>query len=156
MKKFNVGDKVQVVRMDISDVGYDRNCCFQNNYLGKTGTVESIQATDSKDEFILGVSFDDTFILNEHFAVNSKWVELMKRPYNGKVICVEANDNSLFKLGKIYKVVEGRLYDESKDPWSVRVYSIEDINHLVNSPVDAGVKFIEFKGYADTGKDKNE
>lgn len=156
MEKFNVGDKVQVVRMDISDVGYDRNCCFQNIYLGKTGTVESIQATDSKDEFILGVNFDDVFIFNTYSTVNSKWVELMKRPYNGKVICIQAKDNSFFKLGKIYKVVEGRLHDESKDPWHVPVYSIEDINHLVNSPVDVGIKFIEFKGYADTGKDKNE
>lgn len=125
MENFEVGDTIKVVRMDISDHGYlgteDQLQC-----LGKNGTVERINE-------VLGLMV--VKFRHKTCSINPKWVELVERgrkPYESR----------LFKVGKVYKVVNGELYDES--------------NRLVNTPCDLGTRFIEFKGYADTGKEKNE
>lgn len=144
MEKFHAGDIVKVVRMDIKDIGYtgikDQKLC-----LGEKGKVVTV----SEKVGVIAVNFN-----NCTFSINPKWVELVERrrkPYNGKVVCVGCDTDkvTLFKIGKVYKVIDGDLYDETMSTWRTASYSIDDINRMVNTPCNLGLKFIEFKGYAD-------
>lgn len=66
--------------------------------------------------------------------------------WTGKVIYTGPYDTYYFKVGKVYKVENGILYDNTTRPWyGYRFYSLKELNATV-LPFGS---FIEYKGGAD-------
>lgn len=67
-----------------------------------------------------------------------------KEKYNGKVICIENEDNPFFTIGRIYNVINGVFIGDRTSEWTnddKYFYSLEEINDYFK---DYGnVKFIE-------------
>lgn len=66
--------------------------------------------------------------------------------WTGKVVYIGPHDTILFKVGKVYNVINGLLHDETPEPWCTyeRIKSFEDLKHRIWS-----ADFIEYKGGAD-------
>lgn len=66
--------------------------------------------------------------------------------WRGKVVYVGPHDTNFFKIGKVYNVIDGMLYDETPIPWGTwnRIESFEDLAKIVHA-----ADFIEYKGGAD-------
>jgi hypothetical protein len=152
MSKFEVGDKVKIICLDKKNHLYVH---LMNEWLGKQGELLGIDINSS--EAI--VKIDDGFGL----WMPMSWLKLVKKKkkyWTGKVICVDNgvdsfSDPKLFTTGKVYEVKEGLLFDDTNTPLSSRRY--ETLNKLINDMAQRGArKFIEFKGFADTGKEEKQ
>ena len=145
MAKFEVGDKVMVVKLDLSWYA-----CFSNmgHLLGKTGVIIE---SDCNGEDSFYIYFDDC---RKYYHLKPDWLELVekkKKGWNGKVVCVKSHrpNMDLFTVGKVSDVVDGKIFDNSgtfyngADESAIR--SLKDLLEMTESFYD----FIVFKGFAD-------
>lgn len=152
MSKFEVGDKVKVICLDKRHHLYVHP---MREWLGKQGELLSIDINSNDAVVKLGNGLCLWMPMNW-----LKLVEKKKKYWTGKVICVDNGVDGfsgpkLFTTGKVYEVKEGLLFDNTNTPLSSRRY--ETSNKLIDDMAKCGArKFIEFKGFADTGKDNHE
>lgn len=131
--KFEVGDKVHFCYLDA------HNELFQPELTDVFDQEGIIVAIDG--DYSLAVKFE-----KRTFELNVDWIELVekaKKPWNGKVVCVDSHSN-FFTKGKIYEVKTGYLYDDSKTPYFAGNRYYDCPNHTLTYSAE----FIEFKGFA--------
>ena len=140
-KLFHVGDKVRVVKYTMY------NDCYINDVMKKIfGEVITVKYDCWSDRVMCSFGIDGE---SYTFTFLNEWLELAekaKKPWNGKVICVES-ESMFFTKGKIYNVINGKLYDDSQTPYSHELTECpnEAISQVTICPV---ANFIEFKGEA--------
>lgn len=135
--KFEVGDKVRIVKLDVTG-----DLCVRNAMKKALGEFGVVRPRLNGGTSVAEAVFVETEDGNSYFYM-PEWLELVekaKKPWNGKVICVDSR-NRYFTIGKIYEVKKGELYDDSKTPFTHFLY----YNCPTNAP---GAYFVEFKGFA--------
>lgn len=142
MEKFEVGDKVKLVRLDIKDRLYVSK---MNEFLGKTMTVT---------HYYIGRGFLDIRVKESNLWFNADWLELVenkKKGWTGQVVCTSIAYPcfEFFTPGKVYDVNDGLLIDDTGTPYEpIRFNSVNDIiDYFIT------YRFIEFKGF---NKNKEE
>lgn len=145
MKKFEVGDTVQVVKADYEERQSAALSVCNHNLMANTGVI--IAETDRDGDCF--VQFSER---GKRF-VPAAWLKLVKKAekyWTGKVVCIKADSCSAFKLGKAYAIENGEIKIGRNESLNYKIKSIDDLNSRYVS------QFMEFKGFADEGKDKNE
>lgn len=148
MEKFEIGDKVKVVRLDTTKNDYVSDL---NQYLGCAGTICKTQYTGSE----LLVEFDS----GNSWWFYPDWLELVekkKKGWSGKIVVIDAPKLPPFDLcryepGKVYTVKDGRIEVEhwlSKIP--MKNAAFEDIRDWFSR---RAVNVIEFKGFCENGRE---
>jgi hypothetical protein len=151
MEKFKVGDKVKIVRMDTKWSAYQK---VLNKYIGTIGKIVKTEGLVSDDDPYHDVEFLDGLT----FSIKDEWLELVEKKktgWNGKVVCVNIKPmviscRRFFSVGKVYKVVNGKLLDDDNNinnPWTGVLDPIKDFNDLIERTKNY-YDFIEFKGFA--------
>lgn len=149
MDKFEVGDKVKVVRLDVTKPDY---VSALNQYLGRTGTIRGTQFFGSE----LLVEFDN----GSSYYFYPEWLELVekkKKGWSGKIVIVSTAQPPLFpgkyqcEPGNVYTVKDGSI---QVLPWysvtPLRNFTFEDIQDWFSR---RAVNVIEFKGFCKNGKE---
>lgn len=149
MEKFEIGDKVKVVRMDMTQPDYVSDL---NQYLGCTGII--------RDTYFFGnellIKFDD----GNSWWFYPDWLELVEKKrkgWTGKIVIVNAPKQPVFfdeypyKPGNVYTVKDGTI---QVFPWLHKTPSqngtFEDIRDWFSM---RSVNVIEFKGFCENGKE---
>ena len=138
MEKFEAGDKVKLVRLDIKDRLYVSE---MNEFLGKTMTVKGY--TKCCGRF-------DVFLKEANLWFNPEWLELVekkKKGWTGQVVCTSTTYPCFvfFTPGKVYDVKDGLLIDDTGTPYEpIQFNSVNDIINYFET-----YSFIEFKGFND-------
>lgn len=148
MEKFEVGDKVKVVRLDTTRTDYVSDL---KKYLGCVGTIRDTQIIGSE----LRVEFDN----GASWWFYPDWLELVEKKqkgWTGKVVCTKVNYPcaNYFEIGKVYEVIAGRLIDETGTPYD-NEYSYISAAALIKYFEERSdfYRFIEFKGFCKNGKE---
>ena len=149
MENFEIGDKVKVVRLDVTKPDYVSDL---NRYLGCTGTINDKQFSGNE----LLVEFDN----GNSWYFYPEWLELVEKKKNGwsgKIVIVNAPKRPVFfdehpyKPGNVYTVKNGTI---QVFPWLNKTPSqnstFEDIRDWFSWRV---VNVIEFKGFCENGKE---
>jgi len=141
MEKFEIGDKVKLIRLDTKGRLY---VTMMNEFLGQTMTVARCERCHGH----LDVRLEEA-----HLWFNPEWLELVekkKKGWTGQVVCTEVHDPCLncFELGKVYDVKNGLLIDRTGTPYSdtVRYNSAVDLIQRFEK-YNEYYRFIEFKGF---------
>lgn len=149
MRKFEIGDTVQVVKANYEERPMAALSICNRDLISRIGVIETEMDRDG-DCF---VSFPESFITTEKYYVPVNWLKLVKKAekyWTGKVVCIKADSCSAFKLGKAYTIENGAIKVGRNEALNSKIKSIDDLNSRHVS------QFMEFKGFADEGKDKNE
>ena len=149
MEKFESGNKVKVVRLDVTKPDYVSDL---NQYLGRTGTIHDTQFFGSE----LLVEFDD----GNSWWFYPDWLELVekkKKGWTGKIVVIDAPklsppfDSYRYEPGIVYTVKAGSI---QVLPWfskkPLQNSTFEDIRDWFSR---RAVKVIEFKGFCKNGKE---
>ena len=147
MEKFEIGDKVKIVRMDTTRTDYVSDL---NKYLGCVGTICATQIIGSE----LRVEFDN----GASWWFYQDWLELVEKKqkgWTGKVVCTKVDYpcGNYFEIGKVYEVKNGLLIDKTGTSYtSTRYDSAADLIKYFekNNQVYC---FVEFKGFCKNGKE---
>lgn len=154
MKKFEVGDKVKLTRLDVTNYLYVPS---MNKYLGQIGTIRSRTCPE-----YIEVNFGDVYT----FSYPVDWFELVeKHPdyWNGRFIVVgECSTRSWLHprmqpvtIGKVYELKDGKVTLD--DGRVIKNYNYKTFDAFASCLRDFGVRVIEFKGFVRIeGKGKNE
>lgn len=155
--KFEVGDKVKLVRLDVNDSIY---VPAMNKYLGRIGVVVYILVD-------IIVRFDDE--PNGCFFISDNWLELVEKHkpepeyWNGQFIVIKEcltkpgylsmrND---VVIGKVYTLNDGKMTLERGR--LCQNYNYKTFGEFAKRLRDFGAEIIEFKGFCkNEGKDHNE
>lgn len=147
MNKFEVGDKVKIIRMDTKWSAYQK---WLNKYIGKIGEIVKNESLVSDDDPYHDVEFLD----GQVFSMKDEWLELVEKKkkeyWNGKMICT-LSEGLYFTKGKIYDVRNGIMFDDSGTGYNMYGYddgysNPEEITKSAHE--DGHYEFIEFKGFA--------
>lgn len=146
MKKFEIGDTVQVVKADYEERQSAALSVCNHNLMANTGVI--IAETDRDGDCFVRFSEQVRF-------VPAAWLKLVKKAekyWTGKVVCIGNGPGSNFKTGKVYTINNGTIAAYYNG--FALINGIKNVDDLNNKYTEA--KFMEFKGFADEGKDKNE
>lgn len=148
MEKFEIGDKVKIVRLDTTRTDYVSDL---KKYLGCVGTIRATQIIRSE----LMVEFDS----GASWYFYPEWLELVakkKKGWTGKVVCTEVNYPcaNFFEIGKVYEVKNGYLIDRTGTPYD-NVHSYNSAADLIQyfEKNSNYYRFVEFKGFCKNGKE---
>ena len=143
MEKFEIGDTVKLVRLDIKDRLYVSS---MNKFLGETMTVTRCE--QCRDHL-------DIQLKESTLWFNPEWFELVekkKKGWTGQVVCTSSTCSFMeyFTPGKVYDVKNGLLIDETGTPYkSIRFNSVNDIiDYFIT------YRFIEFKGFNENKEER--
>ena len=154
MKKFEIGDKVKLTKLDTTNFWYVPS---MNEYLGQIGTIKGNNISGSID-----VIFNDKYI----FSYPANWFELVEKHkayWNGQFVVVgECQTKSLIHpkmqpvtIGKVYELKDGKVTLD--DGRVIQNYHYKNFDDFAARLRDFGVRIIEFKGFCrNEGKGKNE
>lgn len=140
MEKFEIGDKVKLVRLDVKDRLYVK---MMNEFLGKKMTVR--KCTMYNDFLDVGVKENNLWF-------NADWLELVEKKKNGwtgQVVCVAitCHCGEYFTPGKVYNVKDGYLIDKTGAPYTPTLFnSVNSLIAYFETP-PRPYRFIEFKGF---------
>ena len=155
MNKFEVGDKVKVVRLDVNNRIY---IPALSKHLGNMGTIK-FKEVDNE----VAVTFDN----GQFWYFNTDWLELVEKHkpeyWSGKFIVVGRcltkpwypsvlND---VVIGKVYTLNDGKMTLERGR--LCQNYNYKTFGEFAKRLRDFGAEIIEFKGFCkNEGKDHNE
>ena len=148
MEKFEIDDKVKVVRLDTTRTDYVSDL---NKYLGCVGIIRAMQIIGKE----LCVEFDN----GASWWFCPDWLELVKKKqkgWTGKVVCTEVYFPCMnyFEIGKVYEVKNGLLIDKTGTPYD-SVHPYDSAADLIQNfeKYNKYYRFIEFKGFCKNGKE---
>lgn len=122
---------------DSYDIHITSNGVYTNCLYKKNGEIVSSSRAKLNQES------RDVFDIKEGARLCIERLE-NKEKYNGKVICIESEDNPFFTIGRIYNVINGVFIENCTKEWNnddKYFYSLEEINDYFK---DYGnVKFIK-------------
>ena len=139
MEKFEVGDKVKLVRLDVKDRLYVSS---MNKFLGETMTVTRCE--QCRDHL-------DIQLKESTLWFNPEWFELVEKKrkgWTGQVVCTSTTYPffDFFTPGKVYDVKYGYLIDKTGTPYMPLQFN--SANDLINYfETNTNYRFIEFKGF---------
>ena len=141
MAKFEVGDNVKIVRMDVNWYAYAPRMRY---ILGEVGFIVECNCPVGNP----CIKFAD----GNEFYVPDGWFELVekaKKGWTGKVICteVDAPCYDMFEVGKVYDVIDGKLISCNSKPYPSNHWTFTSAENIDERVRHYG--FIEFKGFAE-------
>jgi len=150
MEKFEIGDKVKVVKLDVTEPDYVSDL---NQYLGCTGIVRDTQFFGSE----LLVKFDD----GNSWYFYPDWLELVekkKKGWTGRIVVAgrlydnfPSCEEPPVETGKVYRVINGQIIlDHGKRIIPKNNETFDDICRYMSGHQ---VSIIEFKGFCINGKE---
>lgn len=125
------------ITKDLYDIHITSNGVYTNCLYKKNGEIVSSSRAKLNQES------SDVFDIKEGARLCIERLE-NKEKYNGKVICIESEDNPFFTIGKIYNVINGELIEDCASKWNnddKYFHSLEEINDYFK--VYGNVKFIK-------------
>lgn len=148
MVKFEVGDTVQVVKADYEERQRAALSICNHELISRIGVIETEMDRDG-DCLVYFPS-----IGTDSYYVPANWLRLVKKAekyWTGKVVCIKTDSCSAFKPGKAYAIENGEIKVGRNESLNFKIKNLDDLNSRCYVS-----KFMEFKGFADEGKDKNE
>ena len=148
MAKFEIGDTVQVVKADYEERPNAAVSICKCKLISLIGVIET--ETDRDGDCLVYFPIIGSM---DRYYVPANWLKLVKKAekyWTGKVVCIKADSCSAFKLGKAYAIENGEIKIGRNESLNYKIKTLDDLNSRYVS------KFVEFKGFADEGKDKNE
>lgn len=150
MEKFEIGDKVKVVRLDTTKTDYVPEL---NAYLGRTGIIRDTQKLGSE----LRVEFDN----GNTWWFYPEWLELVekkKKGWAGKIVVAgrlydhfPSCEEPHVETGKVYSVNNGQIIlDHGRRIIPKNNETFDDIRRWMSGHQ---VSVIEFKGFCKNGKE---
>ena len=142
MEKFEIGDKVKIIRMDTRWYNYVPDL---TKYLGITGIVKESSPKQVR------VEFDD----GDSWWFDSDWLKNQKG-WTGKIIVVGVKPNayytpSHFTPGQVYTVEDGHI---KITPYhSITPYLASTFEDIWNWFRGRCIEVLEFKGFCKNGKE---
>lgn len=109
---------------DSYDIHITSNGVYTNCLYKKNGEIVSSSRAKLNQES------SDVFDIKEGARLCIERLE-NKEKYNGKVICIESEDNPFFTVGRIYSVINGVCIGDCTSEWNnddKYFYSLEEIN----------------------------
>lgn len=138
MAKFEVGDKVKVVKLDCNWVGW---CDELKNYIGKTGIIIG---------FSFGMEARSVQFEDKWYNFPIEWLEPIEScDCNGQVFIVDADCSAELETGKVYNVKDGYLMIEKGHYNPLPFHKMKDLLTWLAGPDRPHIQAIEFKGFAD-------
>jgi hypothetical protein len=155
--EFKKGDKVKFVKIDAESELFNE---YKMKYFNKIGTIVNDKPWPGRQN-VVTVNFEDKNAFVKNCMLDARW--LKREFWTGKIVCTYSDNNYYFEKGKIYTVRDGILIDNI----GYRMYRMSGMGfeserylncpkHIYAAFDRAQYDFIEFKGFADEGKDKNE
>ena len=117
------GLECESITKDSYDIHITSNGVYTNCLYKKNGEIVSSSRAKLNQES------SDVFDIKEGARLCIERLE-NKEKYNGKVICIESEDNPFFTIGRIYNVING-VFINGTSEWSndgKYFYSLEEIN----------------------------
>lgn len=139
MAKFELGDKVKVVKLDCNWVDW---CDELANYIGRTGIIKRFYFREQ------GVQFEDGMRWN----FPEDWLELVEKAKmgcDGQVFIVDKDTSVELEAGKVYDVKDGYLMNGGRCYNLMPYSSIKDLLTWLAGHDRPHIQAIEFKGFAD-------
>lgn len=129
-------DKDNTWAIVIEPALYDRELTWATLYInGRNAQRTIVSRWHDEDEYDVGVAAYE--VVKKMFDIKDKRLEkvdetAIAKPkwFNGKVVCVK--NESDFTVGKIYKVVDGGLYDDTGSYWD-KFEDVEWLNKVMAS-----------------------
>ena len=120
---------------------------FENGELKKT--YENVQT-----HFEMINNYDEYDVVNLNFACTRVVEHSNSKAWSGKIICVTNRGNYSFTPGKVYKVTETEVYDDTFISFKRRngpgcMFSIGTFDALRNDFLRQGIDIVEYKGGAE-------